>query len=1102
MNGSEKLERVDHLISWWISKIKVKNAFCFFDINRIAEGVALKLLNEIYDYHLENLNYEKNNYPGIDLGDKINKIGFQITSQKDPGEILDKLEKFTKGPHDIYSQGIRFLILSQEKKPQLSKEKYQKIYPGFDPEKHILNVNDLIKEILKLYDSDPKKFHRTKDILETEIAGKAMKRENVSEEVLRRIRDFISCYPHTELFVRPEVDFGSNKSSIGKKNDVIKILGDTERAIIIGEIGLGKTTLCCKYAAEKEKLKKFHFVLVVPLKNYKSISTVSHMICETIDRMGVKIDEIDLENLLKDKARWSFVFDGFNEFSQENRHSFVQAIARFCDFYPEHQVVVTCRSEYYNNEFRNFTQVRLLPWGEYQVKEYLKQAVESEEIIDEFLSRSKLNNEQRFLLSRPFFLTQLVDEYKKKGEFPENRKILLDCIVRRRLRESVTDEKSTGLYVDVKCCLSKIAFEMQKNFSMAIKIENAREQIHKWFSDRGKRNGCGYSFDDLWGAFLKTGFMQYDEQQISFIHETWQDFFTAQYLERTVTEENSEVLELASDSWWNDAFLFMFNYIPEEKIKDILDKARMKGNLKLVGFALRREAGINANQAAQSLVTSLMDSGNLANREKIYETMKYAVDTPWCIKTLLDCIDEEQNLFLKEMGESFFDKLPLTYDIPGCRAYYTLTFGRNSFFSPLPTDALEEILDVKDRTPLARLASTEILTCAIGVIKDSTLIDILEERAKDLRFRVREAVIDVIEQFWWRRGERLKQNSPMYIRIVSILKSLKMANSHIMLIRMGSLDHSDWVEEQCDSVLVKVESAISQQDPELGYRMVSMQFEDILGDPYCMAFQMLSEHEKKQLLRLTIDHIIRNRERLEDYKRKLDKIKPMDISDIERRAQLLNEVPELLWSYFSFVVRELGIVANNDDIWRFKELLTNTPLIWGGLSSFGSNKIELAWNAAEALERIGGDEAQNVLKAFLCRGDEITVVAALALVLGELHEKWKVSSDDFFNCRNSVKKMMHCEFFSIFFSLNRFHWISAEIYESFFLKFGKEKIREMVRQSLETDTESALKFLEFFGLFRHPEDLKRVLNNPSKVEYHERIKELLKKCIHSKSISL
>jgi hypothetical protein len=110
MIGLEELKRVLSLISWWLTTIKSHNAVGFFDINKLAEGVALKLLNEISDYQLENLNYEKINYPGIDLGDKINKIGFQVTSRNDSRKIYDNLEKFAKGPAKIYPNGIRFLI--------------------------------------------------------------------------------------------------------------------------------------------------------------------------------------------------------------------------------------------------------------------------------------------------------------------------------------------------------------------------------------------------------------------------------------------------------------------------------------------------------------------------------------------------------------------------------------------------------------------------------------------------------------------------------------------------------------------------------------------------------------------------------------------------------------------------------------------------------------------------------------------------------------------------------------------------------------------------------------------------------------------------------
>jgi ligand-binding sensor domain-containing protein len=158
MNGQDDMNRVWKLISLWLTNIKVHNAVGFFDINSLAEGLAVKLLNEIYGYNLENLNYEKNNYPGIDLGDKIDKIGFQISTRKGPRKFFESLEKFAKGPHKTYINGIRFLILTQEKKPRLNKKKCKEIYPAFDPDRHILTANDLLKEIRQIYDNQREKF--------------------------------------------------------------------------------------------------------------------------------------------------------------------------------------------------------------------------------------------------------------------------------------------------------------------------------------------------------------------------------------------------------------------------------------------------------------------------------------------------------------------------------------------------------------------------------------------------------------------------------------------------------------------------------------------------------------------------------------------------------------------------------------------------------------------------------------------------------------------------------------------------------------------------------------------------------------------------------
>ncbi len=106
----EEIDRVIKLVSLWVTEIKANNYLDFYDINKVAEDLALKLLNEIYGLQLKNLNEEKPNYPGIDLGDKINKIAYQVTSRNDDRKIQESLESFVKEDKTIYSNGIRFFF--------------------------------------------------------------------------------------------------------------------------------------------------------------------------------------------------------------------------------------------------------------------------------------------------------------------------------------------------------------------------------------------------------------------------------------------------------------------------------------------------------------------------------------------------------------------------------------------------------------------------------------------------------------------------------------------------------------------------------------------------------------------------------------------------------------------------------------------------------------------------------------------------------------------------------------------------------------------------------------------------------------------------------
>jgi len=176
MIKQNELLNVMSLLSKWLATIKSNNDADFFDVNRISEDIALKLLNEIYGYNLKNLGKTQTNDPGIDLGDDEYKIAFQVTVRSDPQKIYNDFRNFTQKSIKKYTNGIRFLILS-EKKPKLDRKRCNEIYPGFDPENHILSISDLSRVIDKIYDIDIKRFQRIVHLLEKEFSKRVFNKE-------------------------------------------------------------------------------------------------------------------------------------------------------------------------------------------------------------------------------------------------------------------------------------------------------------------------------------------------------------------------------------------------------------------------------------------------------------------------------------------------------------------------------------------------------------------------------------------------------------------------------------------------------------------------------------------------------------------------------------------------------------------------------------------------------------------------------------------------------------------------------------------------------------------------------------------------------------
>lgn len=125
--------------------IELSNDVGDFDINKKSEDFFRGLLNLLFNLDLENMNKIKLNFPAIDLGDKKNRICYQITSESTSSKIKETLDKFRD--LKLYKEFEVINILIVGNKIKIKPLEYPEF--KFIVKDNLLDLNDLFKEIAK-----------------------------------------------------------------------------------------------------------------------------------------------------------------------------------------------------------------------------------------------------------------------------------------------------------------------------------------------------------------------------------------------------------------------------------------------------------------------------------------------------------------------------------------------------------------------------------------------------------------------------------------------------------------------------------------------------------------------------------------------------------------------------------------------------------------------------------------------------------------------------------------------------------------------------------------------------------------------------------------
>jgi hypothetical protein len=127
-------------------QVKNRSRLGLNDLSKYSEDFMKDVLNITLDYELDNLNSDRCNFPGLDLGDKKKGVGFQITATKTSDKINATLEKASLLQSTF--PAITVFIL-QEKQASYTIDP-DKAAPFNFTEQNIWDFNDLFKRIMSL----------------------------------------------------------------------------------------------------------------------------------------------------------------------------------------------------------------------------------------------------------------------------------------------------------------------------------------------------------------------------------------------------------------------------------------------------------------------------------------------------------------------------------------------------------------------------------------------------------------------------------------------------------------------------------------------------------------------------------------------------------------------------------------------------------------------------------------------------------------------------------------------------------------------------------------------------------------------------------------
>lgn len=513
-------EKIEHIIDFF-------NKSGYTDVNTFLENTYCGLLNLVYDYDLKNANEENLNQQAYDLIDRKNKMCFQVTSTKTRNKIQKTLDKFEETKESA-TYHIKIMIMGKKMKYRKDFDYHGPI--SFDKSEDIIDNNDLFK---KINYCDIEKINKILFYFKREIDGSDfnvdlnnyVKKENIT----------------IDFFTKRRV-FKNDKQGhyFDKGIDIDELIKKKENIFLIGDAGSGKSEVC-KYLFNMINKEDFKFPLYYKLLNYTG---------ESIEK--IKEEEFqDLPNRFV-----AFVFDGFDEISDNYKSVFIKEMNKFISNNENTLIIISSRYNFYKEGdkwLNNFQKYFIAPFDNNNIKEL------AEYYKIDYIKFMNQVNKHSFdkIVYNPFYVKYLINYYIAHHRIPTKRE-LIDSIIEESFTRDEEKYETTQQLSEDKKKLKKILKLLSISMAMLERNYITNDEFESLINNKNDRKLLDHC--SLWVN---------DKNKKMFLHNLFFEYLAAQELSHLEQEEIKKMVCYENDMF-NPYWINIFKFYLESKNDDVL----------------------------------------------------------------------------------------------------------------------------------------------------------------------------------------------------------------------------------------------------------------------------------------------------------------------------------------------------------------------------------------------------------------------------------------------------------------------------------------------------------------------------------------------------